>query len=95
MRESGYTKHVRDGQVRIRTDLDGKTSSQFPPPSKGGPREAAYRGLSAIQGARSLTQRLFRLSRAYEADAERTSVKVRSLLGINDGTSRTSPSNQS
>jgi len=81
--------------VRIRTDLDGKTSSQFPPPSKGGPRESSYRGLSAIQGARSLTQRLFRLSRAYEADAERTSVKVRSLLGINDGTSRTSPSNQS
>lgn len=51
MRASGYTKHVRDGQVRIWADLDGKTTSQFPPPSMGGPRESSYRGLSAVKGA--------------------------------------------
>ncbi len=64
MRASGYTKHVRDGQVRIWTDLDGKTTSQFPPPSMGGPRESSYRGLSAVKGARSPTQDPFRLSSA-------------------------------
>ncbi len=64
MRESGYTQHVRDGQVRIWANLDGKTTSQFPPPSMGGPRESSYRGLSAVKGARSPAQGPFRMSSA-------------------------------
>ena len=36
--------------MKIRANLDGKKTSQFPPPSMGGPRESSYRGLSAVKG---------------------------------------------
>ena len=69
------------------------TARQFLPPPWAAPG-VLLPGLSAVKGLDHPPGAI--LARAgQEADAERTSVKVRSLLGINDGTSRTSPSNQS
>ena len=77
--------------MKVRTNLDSKTTSQFPPPSMGGPRKSSYRGLSAVGVLDKPRVGRIRRSSVEESDAERMTVNVRFPRGVRDGMSKTSP----
>ena len=70
--------------MKVRTNLDSKTTSQFPPPSMGGPRESSYRGLSAVGVLDKPRVGRIRRSSVEESDAKRTTVNGRFPRGVRD-----------